>query len=149
MIRQSVSAPYSQKKGSQVYSSIPPQDGNNYKKIKTALLQQYELTADGFRQKFRENQPEVGETVFQFVAWLRRFFTEGLIWQCVKNASMNYPTCSYVKISQYMCSRNGPISKTESTRIGGRNGDTGRAVHGTSRGNNRPKDHIKLPEAEN
>ena len=44
------------RKGLQVYSSMPPGDADNYKRLKTALLQQYELTEDGFRQKFRENQ---------------------------------------------------------------------------------------------
>ena len=74
MIGQSASAPYSQKR-LHIYSSMPPGDSKNYKKLKSALLQQYELTEDGFCQKFRENQPDVGETVFQFVAQLRRFFT--------------------------------------------------------------------------
>ena len=63
-------------KGLQVYSSTPPDNANNYEKLKTALLQRYELTEDGFGWKLRENQPEVRETVFQFVARLRRFFTK-------------------------------------------------------------------------
>ena len=55
-------------KGLQVYSSMPPGDANSYEKLNIALLQQYELTEDRFRRKFRENQLEVGKTVFQFVA---------------------------------------------------------------------------------
>ena len=52
-----------------------PGDANNYKKLKTVLLQRFDPTQDGFYQNFKENQREVGETVFQFVARLRRFFT--------------------------------------------------------------------------
>ena len=54
---------------------MPPADANNYEKLQTALLQRYKFTEDRFHQKFTENQPEVGETVFRFAARLRRFFT--------------------------------------------------------------------------
>ena len=50
------------RKGLQIYSVMPPGNANNYKKLETALMQWYELTEDGFHRKFRENQPEVGET---------------------------------------------------------------------------------------
>ena len=50
--------------GLQVYSSMPPGDANNYEKLETALLQQFELTQYGFHRKFRENKPEVGEQCF-------------------------------------------------------------------------------------
>ena len=50
-------------KGLQVYSSMTPGDANNNEKLKTALLQWYELTEDAFCRKFRENQPEVGGAV--------------------------------------------------------------------------------------
>ena len=39
-------------------------DDGDYEKQKTALLQRYEFTENGFRLIFRENQLEVGETVF-------------------------------------------------------------------------------------
>ena len=54
VIGQSVSAPLLTAEGLQVYSSMPPGDANNYEMLKTALLQRYELTEDGFRRKFRE-----------------------------------------------------------------------------------------------
>ena len=41
-------------KGLQVYSSMPPGDTNNYEKLQIALLEQYELTEDGFHWNFRE-----------------------------------------------------------------------------------------------
>ena len=75
MTGQSASAQILTGKELQVYCSMPQGDADNYEKLKTALLQRYKLTEDGIRQKFRENQPTVGETVLQFVAWLRRFFT--------------------------------------------------------------------------
>lgn len=51
-------------KGLQVYSSMPPTDANDFDKLKTALLKRYQLTEDGFRNKFRTTKPEAGETVF-------------------------------------------------------------------------------------
>ncbi|MCG8078922.1 MAG: hypothetical protein JAY75_22120, partial [Candidatus Thiodiazotropha taylori] len=62
-------------KGLQVYSGMPPAEANDFKCLKTALLKRYQLTEDGFRNKFRMSKPESGETVFQFVARLRRYFT--------------------------------------------------------------------------
>lgn len=62
-------------KGLQVYSSMPSTEASNYSNLKTALLKRYQLTEDGFRSKFRNSKPESGETVFQFVARLRRYFT--------------------------------------------------------------------------
>ena len=61
-------------KGLQVYSSMPASEANDFKSLKTALLKRYQLTEDGFRNKFRTSKPESGETVFQFVARLKRYF---------------------------------------------------------------------------
>ena len=58
----------------QVYSSMPATEANDFKGLKTALLKRYQLTEDGFRNKFRTSKPESGETVFQFVARLSRYF---------------------------------------------------------------------------
>jgi hypothetical protein len=60
-------------KGLQVYTSMPAADINSYDKLKIALLRRYQLTADGFQKKFRENRPEAGESVFQYIARLSRY----------------------------------------------------------------------------
>ena len=61
-------------KGLQVYASMPDTDVDDYDRLKVALLKQYRLTEEGFRRKFREERSDVGETVFQFIARIRRYF---------------------------------------------------------------------------
>ena len=60
-------------KGLDVYASMPPEQTNDYDALKKAVLHRYQLTADGFKNKFREAKPDRGETVFQFVARLKRY----------------------------------------------------------------------------
>ncbi len=61
-----------------VYSSLPLDEANEYETLKTAILQRYQLTAEGFRTKFRNTHPERDEAVKQFGARLKRFFTRWL-----------------------------------------------------------------------
>ena len=61
-------------KGLQVYTSMPQEYAEDYPALKAALLKRYELTEEGFRNKFRLSKPEKGETVFQFVSRLSRYF---------------------------------------------------------------------------
>ena len=109
----------------QVYTSMPPDDANNYGKLKTALLQWYKLTEDRFHWKFRENQPEVVKQVFQFVAQLRSILRDGLIWESVMKALMDYPTYSYMNSFSIHVQQKWSCSARESTTISGRNGETG------------------------
>jgi len=50
-----------------VYSVMSKDDVNDYEKLKTALLKRYQLTADGFRKRFRTSRPEPGESPSQFI----------------------------------------------------------------------------------
>ena len=50
-----------------VYSMMPKDDVNNYELLKDALLKRYQLTADGFKKRFRTAKPETGETPTQFL----------------------------------------------------------------------------------
>ena len=52
-----------------VYSRLPAEDALDYIKLKSALLQRFELTEEGFRKRFKVARPETGET---FVQYLRR-----------------------------------------------------------------------------
>ncbi len=72
-------------KGLQVYTSMPADDINDYHKLKVALLKRYQLTADGFQKKFRESLPETGETVFQYIARLSRYFQRWIELSGVQN----------------------------------------------------------------
>ncbi|XP_041368372.1 uncharacterized protein LOC121382814 [Gigantopelta aegis] len=50
-----------------VYVRLSNDDAMDYDKLKTALLHRYDLTQDGFRQKFRTAEIEPGETYTQFL----------------------------------------------------------------------------------
>ena len=62
-------------KGLEVYTSMPPEQADDYPALKKAVLKRYQLTEEGFRLKFRDSKPERGETVFQFMARLVRYFS--------------------------------------------------------------------------
>ena len=84
-------------KGLQVYSSIPATEANDFKGLKTALLKRYQLTEDGFRNNFRTSIPESGETVFQFVARLSRYFKR---WVDLTEVAQNYNALSDLLIRE-------------------------------------------------
>ena len=60
-------------KALEVYTSMPRTDVDDYNELKNALLKRYQLTEEGFRRKFREEKPDQGETVYQFIARIRRY----------------------------------------------------------------------------
>jgi len=55
-----------------VYSMMSKDDVNDYDKMK-ALLSRYQLTADGFRKRFRTSCPEQGESPVQFITRLENY----------------------------------------------------------------------------
>ncbi|XP_038074478.1 uncharacterized protein LOC119742537 [Patiria miniata] len=70
-----------------VYSRLAVHQSNDYKALKEALLKRFNLTAVGFRQKFRETKPEAGETAPQFMARLDNIFTR---WVDMDKADKTY-----------------------------------------------------------
>ena len=48
-------------------------DVDDCNKLKNALLKRYPLMEEGFRTKFIEEKPDLGETVHQFSARIRRY----------------------------------------------------------------------------
>ena len=60
-------------KALEVYSRIPPEQALDYDVLKEALLKRFEMTEDGFRKRFRNCRPEVGETFTQFSKRLVRY----------------------------------------------------------------------------
>ena len=62
-------------KGLEVYTSMPPEQADDYPALKKAVLKLYQLTEEGSRLKFRDSKPEQGEIVFQFMARLVRYFS--------------------------------------------------------------------------
>lgn len=49
-----------------VYSRIAPDEAMKFDVLKEALLKRFEMTEDGFRKRFRNCRPELGETFMQF-----------------------------------------------------------------------------------
>ena len=50
-------------KGLEVYTSMPPEQADDYLALEKAVLKRYQLTEQGFRLKFRDSKPEQGETI--------------------------------------------------------------------------------------
>ena len=59
-----------------VYSRPSQEDALDYERLKAALLQRYNYTEQGCRQRFREAKPEGAENPDQFVVRLRNYFTQ-------------------------------------------------------------------------
>ena len=45
---------------------LPADQANNYIQLKAALLKRYQLSADGFKRRFRSAKPKPGDTPTQF-----------------------------------------------------------------------------------
>ena len=56
-----------------VYSRLPVEDAMNYDTLKMTLLKRFQLTEDGFKEKFRTAHPKVGESPLQFIVRLSSF----------------------------------------------------------------------------
>ena len=61
-------------KALEAYISMSSKDSGDYDLVKVAILQRYMLTEEGYRQKFRDTNPEKGETVAQYTARMSRYF---------------------------------------------------------------------------
>ena len=49
-----------------VYARLPVDNAFDYDDLKAVLLKRFDLTEDGFGQKFRTSSPESGETFQQY-----------------------------------------------------------------------------------
>jgi len=56
-----------------VYSMMPMEYANDYDQLKDALLKRYQLSAEGFKRRFRSAKPEAGETPMQFLTRLDNY----------------------------------------------------------------------------
>ena len=52
---------------------MPSEQTNDSDALKNVALNRYQLSADGFKNKFLEAKQDKGKTVFQFVARLKRY----------------------------------------------------------------------------
>ena len=60
-------------KALEAYTRIPNADAGDFDKVKQALLKRFELTQEGFGQKFRSFQPKNGESAPQFALRLENY----------------------------------------------------------------------------
>ena len=73
-------------KSYETYSKLPV-DQQNYTDLKSALLIRFELTADGYRKKFRNSRREKGETFTQFCDRIGSYFNK---WITLSKANQTY-----------------------------------------------------------
>ena len=64
-----------QGKALDVYSRLFSTEALDYDKLCEALLKHYQLTEEGFRQKFRTSKQESGETAGQFAVRLSNYLS--------------------------------------------------------------------------
>ena len=53
-----------------VYSLLPEEKANDFSELKSALLKRFDMTEEGFKNRFRNGKPEPGETFSQFMVRL-------------------------------------------------------------------------------
>ncbi|XP_077562560.1 uncharacterized protein LOC144178493 [Haemaphysalis longicornis] len=63
---------------SDVMARLPKEEAEDYEKVKSSLLRKYRLSAEAFRQKFREAKRARGESYFEFAYKLRANMEEWL-----------------------------------------------------------------------
>ena len=60
-------------KALETYTRLSNTEANDFEKVKQALLKRFELTQEGFRQKFRSCRPDDGESAPQFALRLENY----------------------------------------------------------------------------
>ncbi|XP_040065085.1 uncharacterized protein LOC120838976 [Ixodes scapularis] len=72
-----------------VVGRLSPEESVDYDAVKRALMRRFRLTADGFREKFRNARPEGGETGAQYAARLASLFDR---WVELSETAKQYDT---------------------------------------------------------
>ena len=70
-----------------VYSRLPVDQANDFKILKEALLKRYQLSAEGFKTRFRSAKPELGETPAQFLTRIDNYLQR---WMELANIEKTY-----------------------------------------------------------
>ena len=60
-------------KALEAYTRLSEEDASNYFELKNALLKRYNLTAEGYHEKFRKGRPEKEESVDQFIFCIKTY----------------------------------------------------------------------------
>jgi hypothetical protein len=86
-------------KALEVYSRIDRVNVNNYDVLKTALLTRYEMTEEGFRQRFRNARSETGETFSQFNVRIENYLTR---WIELSGTTKDYDSVKDLLVREQM-----------------------------------------------
>ena len=78
--------PYLRGTARSLFFSLPEEETANYDQLRAALMKRFNLTAEGYRHRFRAAKKEVGESFTQFVVRLRSYFRK---WVCLCNKDLN------------------------------------------------------------
>lgn len=62
----------------QVFYRMDLEDARDYKKLKTALLKRFQMTDEGFKDKFRSARPVTGESFSEFVTRIQGYLNRWL-----------------------------------------------------------------------
>ncbi|GFO40116.1 gypsy retrotransposon integrase-like protein 1 [Plakobranchus ocellatus] len=75
-------------KALEVYTRLDEEDAQKYDKCRDALLKRYNLTQDGFQEKFRRSRPEAGESISQFKTRIQSYLDK---WQHLAGKDKSNP----------------------------------------------------------
>ena len=75
-------------KAVEVYNRLWPEEAMDYERLKVALLERYDFTERGYREKFREARPEGHESPSQYIFKLKNYFTKWVELAKVEQAFM-------------------------------------------------------------
>ena len=64
-------APQLRGKAQQAYATLPPDEAKTYEAVKEAILRRYNITAETYRQRFRNLRPKEAETPQELVTCLK------------------------------------------------------------------------------
>jgi len=74
-------------KALEVYAHLPTEQASDYDSLKAALLQRFQLSEDGFKQKFHTAKPDIGESPAQFITRLASYLQR---WVELANVDQTY-----------------------------------------------------------
>ena len=77
-----------------VYSRMPDNAAHNFVLLKETLLKRYDLTTDGYRNKFRKCLPELCDNPKQFITGLNTYLTNGYCCLILQTHRTTSKTCS-------------------------------------------------------
>ena len=88
-----------------MYDRLSVADAVDYKKLKDALLNFFDMTERGFRNKFHNDRPERSETFIQFGIRLRSYLNKWINMAKIENSFE--AICDFMARDQFLesCSR--------------------------------------------